>query len=267
MEKTYFMGSEKVEKGLGLLLIILSAFFILKGLTVLKEYRFIGSGTTATNTLVISGTGEAYAFPDIAALSFTVRDDASTVKAAQDSVEKKMNSAIAYLKDEGIAEKDIKLEYNSFYPKYDYNQQCYGGLCPTKSPVLTGYEVSRSVSVKIRDIDTSGKIVEGLGKLGVTELSGPTFTVDDEDVVKAEARALAIKDAQAKANELARELGVSIVRIVNFSENNGGYYPQPMYAKTDSMVAMGGAAPESNPILPTGENKYSSNVSITFEIR
>ncbi len=263
MEKNYLFGSKRFEDAIGLFLIVASVFLVVKGYTVIKQSRFIGSGTTATNTIVVTGEGESYANPDIASINFTVRDDAKTVKEAQDTVESKMNADIDYLKKAGVAEKDIKLENNSFYPKYDY-ANCYGYNCPVKSPTVTGYEVTRSVSVKIRDIDSSGKIVEGLANLGVTELNGPTFMVDDEDAVKEEARANAIANAKDKADKLAKELGVTIVRIVSFSENGGGY-PYPMYSKMDS--AMGAEANQAAPNLPTGENKYSSSVSITFEIR
>lgn len=265
MEKNYLFGSKRFEEAIGLFLLVASVFLVVKGYTVIKESRFIGSGTTATNTIAVAGEGEAYANPDIASISFTVRDDAKTVKEAQDTVESKMNADIDYLKKQGIADKDIKLENNSFYPKYDY-PNCYGYTCPVRTPTVTGYEVTRSVSVKIRDIDASGKIVEGLANLGVTELNGPTFMVDDEDAVKEEARANAIANAKEKADKLAKELGVTIVRIVSFSENNGGY-PYPMYAKADMAMGMGTGGSEEAPNLPQGENKYSSSVSITFEIR
>ena len=99
-------------------------------------------------------------------------------------------------------------------------------------------------------------------------MSGLSFTIDDEDELRAEARADAIEDAEGKADELAAQLGVTLVRIVGFSEDGNGYYPAP-YLKREVMTmaadsAVGGAvAPE----LPMGENKIQSNVTITYEIR
>jgi uncharacterized protein YggE len=96
-------------------------------------------------------------------------------------------------------------------------------------------------------------------------VSGLTFTIDDEDKLNADARDKAIADAREKAEVLADQLGVSLVRIVGFSENDGGY--TPMYMKREvalmSADAAGGAAPE----LPMGENKIISRVSVTYEIR
>ena len=120
----------------------------------------------------------------------------------------------------------------------------------------------------MRDTEKAGDILSGVGNLGVNTVSGLSFTIDEEDKLTAEARGKAITDAEGKAKELALQLGVSIVRIVGFNENSGGY--SSMYMKRDVMMAMdamGGAEMAPAPSLPTGENKIVSNVSITYEIR
>lgn len=245
--------------------IIVSLFFFAKFVNEVKATRFIGSGTTATNKLTVSGEGESYAVPDIATISFTVQEEKKTVTEAEKLVTDKANKAIDFLKKSGVEEKDIQLISNSFYPVYDYGAPCYGYPCPTVKPTITGYNVSRTVTVKVRAIDDSGKIVEGLGSLGVSNLNGPNFTVDNEDGVKDEARKQAIDDAKAKAEKLARDLGVRIVRVIDFSESGNQPYPMPMYAK-DMAMGMGGAT-ESVANMPKGENQYTSNVTITYEIR
>ncbi len=98
-------------------------------------------------------------------------------------------------------------------------------------------------------------------------LNGPEFTLDEEDKVQEEARNDAIENARTKAESLAKALGVKLVRVVNFTESVGGRYPQPMLMSEkmmDSAVGMGGAG---NAVLPEGQNKYTSDVSIIYEIR
>ncbi len=245
--------------------VIVSLFFFAKFVNEVKATRFIGSGTTATNKLTVSGEGEAYAVPDIATVSFTVTEEKKTVAEAQKQVTDKANKAVDFLKKSDVEEKDIQLTNNSFYPVYDYGAPCYSYPCPQQKPTITGYSVSRTMTVKIRAIDDSGKIVEGLGSLGVTNLNGPTFGIDDEDAVKEEARKQAIENAKEKAEKLARDLGVSLVRVIDFSESGNQPYP-PMYAK-DMALGMGGASETSVANLPKGENQYTSNVTITYEIR
>ena len=140
------------------------------------------------------------------------------------------------------------------YPPYPGNS----------NQVLVGYEVHHSVSVKVRDTDIAGEIVTGVGALGVTNMYGPNFTVDDEDALMREARKDAIKDAQEKAEELADDLDVKLVRIISFSEN-GGYYP--MYARMEAGVAYDSAEVKVAPEILEGENKINASVSITYEIR
>jgi uncharacterized protein YggE len=251
---------------------ILCIFFGIKAFSALKEMQFIGSGTTATNILQVSGTGDVSAVPDIAEISFTVSHDATTMATAQKTVTDNATKAINYLKAQGIADKDIKTENYDAYPKYQWQDSqimrpCIaGGVCPPSGQnVLTGYSASESITIKVRNVDNAGAIVTGLGAQGVTDISGPNFTIDNDEVLKTEARSKAIADAKTKADELARELGVTLIRIVNFSDNNGGGYPVPMYAKA-SIDSVGSSAPTPAP-LPTGENKYTSNVTITYEIR
>ena len=131
--------------------------------------------------------------------------------------------------------------------------------------MLTGYEAHESMSVKVRNIDDAGKIMQELGALGVTDLNGPNFTIDDEDALKAEARKQAIEDAQAKAKVLAKDLGVNLGKVMNFSE--GGDYMDPMYYGRDMMMAESANVKSTPAQLPKGENTITSQVSITYEIR
>lgn len=234
---------------------------------------FIGTGNydkyskDNENVIIVSGYGEVQAVPDIANIYFTIRKDAKTVKEAQSSVAEVEKSALDLLKSNNISEKDIKTENVSFNPKYEYQYKsvvCNQYGCPPNpgKNVIVGYEAQESISVKVRNTDDAGKIIEGLGALGVTELSGPNFTVDREDDLKAEARKLAIDDAKLKAKVLAKDLGIRLGDITSFSED--GNYPRPMYEK--AMMGAGDMM-ASSAELPRGENTISSNVTITYEIR
>ncbi len=267
-----FKNSPRIENALYVFLIILCVFFGLKGLYTLKEYKFIGSGTTATNVISVSGTGEVSAVPDVASINFTVSRDAKSTEEAQTAITEITTKAIAYLKGEGVAEKDIKTENYNAYPKYEWRNndimtKCIaGGPCPPSGQnVIVSYSASQTITVKVREVGNAGKIITGLGALGVTDLSGPNFMIDKDEDLKTEARSKAIADAKQKAEKLSKELGVSLIRIVNFSDNSGGY-PMPMYSKAMMGDSRAESAPAAAP-LPAGENKYTSNVTITYEIR
>lgn len=259
-------GKKCLGKVLLAFLIVLSVFFAIKAINEIKNNKFIGAGIEPKNTISFSGTGEVSAVPDVANVYFTIRSEAKIVKTAQGIVSEKIDKTLKFLKEQGVAEKDIKTNSYNSYPKYDYQNEiaCVTYPCPVRKPLLIGYEVSQSISVKVRNISNIGGILEGLGNLEVTEINGPDFVIDQEEEFKAEARRLAIADAKKKANDLAKDLGVSLVRIVNFSDS--GNYPSPMRYDT---MALGVAESKTEvaPQLPAGENKITSNVTITYEIR
>jgi uncharacterized protein YggE len=246
------------------------ALFLLVGTAIeLKQYHLVGSGVTATNTINVQGEGDVSAVPDTATFTATIQEDAKEVKTAQDTATKKSNEVIAYLKKEGIDAKDIQTADYSVYPKYEYSQKvCVAGeMCPPGTQVLTGYTVSQTITVKVRDTSKAGDLLSGVGSRGISQVSGLNFTIDNEDALKAQARDKAIAQAKAKAEVLAKSLGVSLIRIVNFSEDtNGRAYPVMYSAKADSM-GMGGGVAAPSPEIPTGENKITSNVSVTYEIQ
>ncbi len=238
--------------------------------TEIKSYRFIGGGVSATNMISVSGEGEVYAAPDIATISFSVRESAMKVADAQDKVNVKMKAALGAVRKLGVADKDIKTQNYSSHPKYEWHEEkmvCLGlGICPPQrggKQVLVGYEVSQSVALTVRNLDSAPAVVDALGVAGVTDMQGPNFAIDKQDELKAKARKEAIGKARAKAEVLASDLGVTLVRIVSFSE--GGDYP--IYAR--SMMALGkdGDESESLPELPQGEEKIISRVTVTYEIR
>ena len=84
----------------------------------------------------------------------------------------------------------------------------------------------------------------------------------DEDAVRAVARKEAIDEARAKAKILARDLGVRLVRVVNFSENSGGY-PIPYYSRD---AAMGGALEAKAAPETSVTNKEKTRMSEFFFI-
>jgi len=245
----------------------LALFLLVQTVKALKEYRYVGSGVTATNTITVSGQGEVFAVPDRATFSVTVREEGDDVAAAQDKATTKINAVIAYLKGAGVEEKDIKTAAYYVNPKYEYTQAaCTNFSCPPSNQVLVGFEVSQTLEVKVQDPKKAGELLSGVGGKGASEVSGLSFTVEDEDALRSEAREMAIAEAKEKADALAKQLGVSVVRVVGFYED---YYGGPVpyaYGKGGD-VAMSAEAVRVAPELPAGENKITSNVNVTYEIR
>ena len=115
----------------------------------------------------------------------------------------------------------------------------------------------------MRDLNKVDDLLHGVGGAGANEVGSVSFTVEDEKMAMAEARKKAIEDAKAKAAVLAHDLGVSLKKIVGFSESSGG----PIFY-AGSFESMGGApSAPATPQVQAGEQEIRSNVTITYEFR
>jgi uncharacterized protein YggE len=219
---------------------------------------------TGYNVITVEGEAEVFAVPDIATFNFTVTETSEDASVSQENTAKKVESAIDALKKEGVDEKDIKTSSYNSYPKYEWIQtECVAFPCEPGKRELVGYEVRQTVSVKVRDTDKAGSILADIADLGIGTVSGISFTIDDEDALKEQARSAAIADAKAKAKKMAKELGVKLDDIVSFSEGDDPYY----YDSYGVMEARSLESPKVDAELPLGENKIVSRVYITFEIK
>lgn len=255
----------KFFKAASLVAILLSLFLVVRVISDLKDFRYIGSGVYPQNVISVSGTGEVFAVPDVATVSFSITEERATASETQAAVTEKMNSLLGELKQKGLEEKDIKTIGYNLSPRYEYANFVSGYRIPSNERVLVGYELSHSISLKIRNLDKVGEIISVLGGANVSNISGPDFLVDNKESHKAEARKMAIEEAQKKAKDLSRDLGVKLVRMVNFSES-GDFYP---YGLGGDFMNEAVLKSEATPVpgIPAGENKIISQVHITYEIR
>jgi uncharacterized protein YggE len=280
-------NKKRMFRVLMIFVLVLSIFYVVKIYSELKKDSMLGESTTPA-TISFSGHGEVTAVPDIASVYFTISKDAGTVKDAQAGVAVIEKNALDVLKAKGVADKDIQTANASFYPKYQYRQAVCPPTpvqplnagtgtaspnyivnpinpiyCPSGKQVLVGYTASESITVKVRNTDTVGDIMQSLGTTGVTNLNGPDFTIDNPDALQVQAREKAIAEAKTKAETLANDLGVHLGKIASFNESGGNPI---MYAKADSYSM--GAVPSAAPaVIPKGQNTITSDVTITYEIK
>lgn len=215
-------------------------------------------------TISVEGTGSATAIPDTARITFSVIESATDVAAAQDAATRRTDAALEAMKGMGIEEEDLKTLGYSVSPRYEYgNQSCFNGFCPPSgSPRISGYDVTQTVEVRVRDTAKAGEALAALGGLGVQNIAGPEFVVDDQDAVRAEARAEAVAEAREKAEALADELGVRLGKVTSFYEGGSG---GPMYDYGGTM--MEAAQSRVAPTLPVGQSETEVIVTVTYEIK
>lgn len=258
--------SSKRLVGYGALLaLVLTAFFAVKTVNEIKRFNYIGEDSVESmSSVTVSGEGEVFATADIASFSYSVIEQGDTAAAAEAKATAKWNEILAYLKEQGIKDTDIKTTNYAINPVYQV-PPANTVYVPMNERRVVGYTVTQTALVKVRDTAKVGEILSQVGALEVRNLSGISFTIDDEHALEEQARVAAIADAKAKAETLAKNLGVKLVGVANYYESNyTPYYDYGMRSMSmDSMAQAEMATPE----IPMGENRIQVNVEITYRIR
>ncbi|MEK7067616.1 MAG: SIMPL domain-containing protein [Patescibacteria group bacterium] len=242
---------------ISILLVVLTIWVGVLTRNSVKAYRYIGLSAEQKHSINITGQGKVVAMPDIAKIQLGLQtEDKSVAKAQKDNTDK-MNAVIDKLKkDFNIDDKDIQTANYNIYPQYDWanNRQ-----------VLRAYQVSQSVNVKIRDLNKISDILTAVGQAGLNQVSGLTFDVDEPENLKQQARELAIKNAQEKADALAKIADVKLGKVISFSEySNEPPVPMPYesYAMKGAGIGGGGAAPA----VEAGSTEIIMTVNVEYEI-
>jgi uncharacterized protein YggE len=206
--------------------------------------------------IVVSGEGEATIAPDMALLSLSVMREAKTARDALDANNDAMAAVIAAMTSAGNAARDRQTAGIQINPRYNYTNKPDG----SQEAELVAYQVTNTLSVRVRDVDKTGDILDKAVSLGVNQGGGIVFTNDDPKATITEARKKAVADAVAKAKTLAEAAGVSLGRVLEITDQNVAPMPMPMNAK--AFDAARGAVP-----VQAGENSYNVQVTVTFELK
>lgn len=192
--------------------------------------------------------------PDIATVGAGVTTQARTAVEAMRTNATAMRAVVDRIKALGIAERDIQTTGINLGAMYDYNQQ-------TQRQVFRGYQASNRVSVKLRDIDRTGPVLDALVEAGATDLNGPDWSIDDDKPARAQARRAAIETAHTQALEYARASGFANVRLLEINEALPPSRPMPMMR----MAQVEAASDASTPVQP-GMIEAGVTVTVTYEL-
>ncbi|MEM9501655.1 MAG: SIMPL domain-containing protein [Pseudomonadota bacterium] len=190
--------------------------------------------------------------PDMATIGAGVTTQAPTAVEAMRQNAVEMRRVIDQIKALGVDERDIQTTGINLNPRYDYNRT-------TQENEFRGYQVSNRVSVKLRAIEETGRVLDALVATGATDLSGPRFSIEDDTAAKEQARERAFERATDRAEAYAELLGFEQVRVLEISESIQGREPiieQSLRSTADAELA---AAP---PVQP---GMVSTGVSVTMK--
>jgi len=207
-------------------------------------------------TLSVTGTGTTNLTPDIAYVNIGVHTEKSSAQEAVSENNAQTQKVVKSLTDFGIDPKDIRTINFSIYPMDKYDPQ-------TNQP--TGektYAVDNTVYVTVRDLDKLGDLLDTVVQAGANTVSSIQFDVADKDKALAPARDAAVKDANAKAQELATSAGVQLGELISVS-----YSDTPVYPVYDARGVGGAAAQAAAVPIQPGQLTFTVTVNESYGIK
>ncbi len=261
---------------------------------------FTGGGTNTNTGIWVNGRGDASGAPDLAIVNLGVEALADTAAEARADAAVAIDGAIAVLRASGVADPDIQTRFFNISPRYNTvevtkcqsetdeepredpvasgapvppsaaealvrQEKPSGSECSVAfERVLVGYQVNNQLTVKVRDLDSVGEIIDGVTESAgdLTRVDGISFSIEDSKELQDEARIAAIEDLQDKARQVAGLAGVELGRLVFITES-GGASPVP-FARFESDFAFAAAAPPTS--IQSGELDVVVTVQGVFEI-
>jgi len=210
-------------------------------------------------SISVTGEGTAQVAPDMAVINLTVLRQGKTAREALDASNEAMAAILAEMEATGVEDRDLQTSDFSISPQYVYPKQDDDRRQP---PTIEGYNVSNSLTVRIRNLDNLGAILDKSVSLGVNQGGQIMFTSDDPSAAITEARKKAVEDAMAKAQTLAEAAGVELGKVLRIGEVANPGRPMPMMRAEMAKASFDSAVP-----VAAGENEYSVSVTMSFEIK
>jgi hypothetical protein len=214
-----------------------------------------GVSPTSERYIRVSGSGEVAVVPDIAYINIGVHSEAEDVSSALEANNTQATKLTEALQAEGIEAKDIQTTNFNVYPQTRYDNM--------GQPVGTSYVVDNTVYITVRDLTKLGKLLDSAISAGANNIYGISFDIADKETVLAQARELAIKDAEAKAKSVATVAGVTLGQILSIDVSTPTY-TQPYYG-----YGMGGGAEGLKTSVPVSAGQivvtYTATLNYAIE--
>ncbi len=204
------------------------------------------------------GHGEIKVKPDIARLTAGVTtQDKYQDKAVQDNA-RKMTALIAAIKSLKIADKDIQTQGYSVSPQYDYS---------AGRSRLTGYQVTNSIQVTLRDLTQTGTLIDTVTQAGVNQgvsVDGVSYDLSDRAAAQDRVLTLAVADARRRAGTMADALGVTLGNPLSLNDGEA-VSVQPLFVPQMKMARMASDVAPETPIA-TQEITVTADVTLVYAL-
>jgi uncharacterized protein len=167
-----------------------------------------GNGAAAAPTITARGAGTVRGAPDVATLVLAVQTRDAAAGAALGAAGTGATALVGALERGGVAAADRRTSGLSVTPAFDRNGQ------------VSGYEATTEITATVRDTNAAGALVDAASQAvgDALRVRGITFSIDDDSDLRTRARDDAVRQAQARAHQLATAAGVDLGAVRTIRE-------------------------------------------------
>ena len=217
----------------------------------------------------VTGTGKITMEPDLAILNLGVETIEMTVAEANGAAATAMDAIMQSLMENGVEERDIQTHNFNVRPQYEWIEVDENGRRSNRRE-LVGYEVTNSLTARVRDLDTVGTVIDEVITAGgdATRFNGLRFTVEDTSDLMSQLREKAVMDAMTKAQQVADTAGVGLGSLGYITDSPASTYGVDPYRPRLESAAFALLVDESaSTSISGGELEVSLTVHAAFSIQ
>ena len=214
--------------------------------------------------MTVKGVAEAEVAPDFVLITAVIQATDTRTERAKEDVDDRARQALEAIERFQIEDEDLAFSGVGIDPRYEYDRN--------DNEELIGYEVTRTITIKLREIDNYELFVQALVDAGVDRLSDVRADVDDRTALLEAALEAAADKAIRKAEAIARGLRVELGAPIEVGEDRlmpAVNLRQMMAsdAQLEEIVVAGNRAGLSDPLRFVPSNIIvSGTVMARFEI-
>jgi len=162
----------------------------------------------------VSGAAAVNVVPDRVLIQLGVVSNATTVEMVQTANSAAVLKVMAALKQQGVEAKDIATDRYVIEPVYEN----YDSL------TIKGYRINNLIGITLRDVSKTSAVIAAALQAGANQLVNVEFYTSELRKYRDQAREMAMKAAQEKAQALARAAGAEPSCVLAINENSWSAY-------------------------------------------
>jgi len=201
----------------------------------------------------VTGTSEINVVPDQVVLSLGVESRDKDLGLAKSQNDARIKKVLGLARDAGVEPKDI--ETSTLRMGANYSEE--------KVPKFLGYEVSQTTIITLKDLSRYESLMTKLLEAGINRVNGINFDVSETRKLRDEARSRAIRAAKEKAVAMAAELGQTVGKPWDISEEGG--WNSYQYA-ANSFEADKRTRGADEPTIAPGQVTIRASVKVSFQL-